>query len=97
MTRRARIVLEAMLALEGQGERLHATRIAYKAGEADPAILEPVYRQGNAAVKGSWSGPAARCHRILGSLGWLSRNGYVRQDRGGEWSVTDAGREVLTQ
>jgi hypothetical protein len=94
MTRRARIVLDAMLALEGRGESLHATAIAFEAGKRDPAILEPVFRRGNAAVKGSWSGPAARCHRVLGTLGYLSRQGYVGRSPRGEWWVTDKGRTV---
>ena len=83
-----------MKALEGRGATLHATAIAVEAGKADPTILEPVYRKRNSTARGTWSGPAALCHRTLGVLAGLSRQGLASKDARGEWRVTEQGRRV---
>lgn len=101
MTSRSRAVLAAIQRLEAQNKRTNANSIAREAAKDDPAILEPVRRHGNGAVAKSWSGTAADCHRILGSLGALRKAGYIapvyETGYATFYVVTDEGEAALAQ
>lgn len=99
MTPRSRAVLAAIKRLEESNQRPVANAIAREASKDDATILVPVRRHGNGAVKGSWSGTAADCHRILGSLGALRRAGLIAPvyeiGRATFYTITDEGDEAL--